>query len=146
MKRRMNNSLIRHLRQLTRDPFDPFPVKATDQASLVGEGFSWVVLDRQMVDADLHNWPWFPNASAAQRDQAPFLVQAGVSAVLGEPVAVDGPLVIWSLVADPAVPPAPLRPTPATLQTRDWALDTMPAYERLYREQGRFEGEPAPPP
>lgn len=138
-KRRLRNTLVRRFRQATRDPSGARMHKARDRERLEGEGFRWVVLDRQLVDSDIHRWPWSRTATPAEVDQAPFLAQARVTEALGPPVMVDGPLVVWDLEGTFDPPPG-LRPTDANLSTRDWDREDMPEYERHLREIGRLPG------
>ncbi len=140
-RRRLRNGFIHDLRQLTRDPRTALDYDPADRERLVAEGFRWVVLDRHLVDADLHRWPWYRRASPAERDRAPFAVQDRITRDLGEPVAAEGPLVVWDLVGG-AEPPEDLRPTPASLNERTWPTDDMPAYEAHYRELGRLPAAP----
>jgi hypothetical protein len=138
-KQRFKNTLVKRLRQATRDPTDIREHRERDRSRLEAEGFRWVVLDRQLVDSDVHRWPWSRDASAAQVDQAPFLAQARVEEALGPPTMVEGALVVWDLRGE-LTPPAALRPTPGNLTERSWAREDMPAYERHLREIGRLPG------
>lgn len=138
-KQRFKNTLVKRLRQATRDPLDIREHRERDRARLEAEGFRWVVLDRQLVDSDVHRWPWSRSASPAQVDAAPFLSQARVTEALGPPAMVEGPLVVWDLRGGLDVPPA-LRPTPENLAARSWAREDMPEYERHLREIGRLPG------
>ena len=138
-KQRFKNTFVKRLRQATRDPTDIREHRERDRSRLEAEGFRWVVLDRQLVDSDVHRWPWSRDASAAQVDQAPFLAQARVEEALGPPTMVEGALVVWDLRGE-LTPPAALRPTPGNLTERSWAREDMPAYERHLREIGRLPG------
>lgn len=135
-RKRLRNSFIRALKLVTRKPDQPLSYKETELRALQAEGYRWVVLDRHLMDSDLHRWAY--GGRDEERADAPFLAQAQITAALGPPVAVDGPLVVWDLVGGSPVPQA-LQPTDAGLRTRTWPLDDMPAYEAHLRELGRFE-------
>jgi hypothetical protein len=141
-ERLRDNRFVRALKRLTRQPdeFDccenPSIQKGMD--SLVTEGFRWVVLDRHLVDSDLHRYPYGRNASISQVMSAPFDVQAHLIEALGEPTAVDGSLVVWDLLGSSS-PPVDLTPTVENLSHRSWPMDDMPAYEAHLRSQGRIE-------
>ena len=143
MKKRMNNSFIRFLREASRSPGEGVEFNPRDLTNLKEEGFRWVVLDRHLVDSDIHRWRWSRTASAEEIDAAPFLTQDLVSGALGAPVAVEGPLVLWDLVGGVSVP-ADLHPTAESLRTRSWSLEDMPDYETHLREIGRIDAPPAP--
>jgi hypothetical protein len=138
-KQRFKNTLIRRLRQATREPSEVRTHKDRDRARLESEGFRWVVLDRQLVDSDVHRWPWSRRATPSEIERAPFLTQARVTEALGDPVMVEGPLVVWDLLGGLDVPPD-LRPTEDNLGTRTWEREDMPEYERHLREIGRLPG------
>ena len=53
-KQRLGNSFINFLRTVTRDPSRQRSYSEQSQKALVDEGFRWVVLNRQMVDSDIH--------------------------------------------------------------------------------------------
>ena len=135
-RKRLRNSFIRALKLVTRKPDQPLSYKETELRALQAEGYRWVVLDRHLMDSDLHRWAY--GGRDEERADAPFLAQAQITAALGPPVAVDGPLVVWDLVGGSPVPES-LQPTDAGLTTRTWPLDDMPAYEAHLRELGRFE-------
>jgi hypothetical protein len=136
-RRRMSNTLIRRLRQATRAPDETHDHRDRDQSRLLNEGYRWVVLDRHLVDSDLHRWSYGRKASPDARDQAPFVAQARVTEALGPPVMVEGALVVWDLLGGAPVPAA-LEPTAENLSTRSWRTDDMPAYEAHLREIGRI--------
>lgn len=134
-RRRLKNSFIKSLKFVTRKPDNPLSYNENERQALVAEGFRWVVLDRHLMDSDLHRWAY--GGRDDERAAAPFLAQQQIIDALGPPVAVDGPLVVWDLKGGSAFPPA-LQPTPETLNTRSWPMDDMPAYEAHLRELGRF--------
>jgi len=136
-KERLKIPFIRWLQGITRDPGSARAWADGDLAPLRAEGFRWVLLDRQLVDADIHRWRWGREAEATALGQAPFLVTEAITARLGPPVAMSGPLVVWALGEHGAVPPA-LRPTTQKLGTRTWSMDFMPAHEAHLRALGRL--------
>jgi len=138
-KQRFRNTFIKRLRQATRAPTEQREHRARDLERLRDEGFRWVVLDRQLVDADIHRWPWSRDADPAEVDRAAFLSQERVIEALGPPTMAEGPLLVWDLDGEAVVPDA-LRPTEAALRSRSWRRDEMPEYERHLREIGRLPG------
>lgn len=151
--RRFTNRFVQFLKGATFNPEKARPFEPTDAIQLRAEGFRWVVLDRHLIDANLHNTPVFRKWSEAERDRAPFFVQDRLTEALGAPVAVDGAVVVWDLAAmtidGPQDAPSEavleaFAPTEASLSTRTWPLDDMPAYERKMRERGRLPGGPPP--
>ena len=153
--KRLSNRFIRFLKGATIDPAQERTFKPSDVLRFKAEGFRWVVLDRHLVDANLHNTPMWRKLddSKEARLQAPFLVQDYLAAELGPPVAVEGEVVVWDLqgwgakgreISPPIPELAPFAPTHESLTTRTWPLDDMPAYERHLRESGRIP-DPLPP-
>jgi hypothetical protein len=135
-RRRLQNTFIRALRQVTRDPSEPLSFNGNERRALQAEGFRWVVLDRHLMDSDLHRWA-YGGRGQGDREGAPFLAQQRIIDALGPPVAVDGALVVWDLSGAGEAPVA-LQPTEAGLTTRSWPTDDMPAYEAHLRELGRI--------
>lgn len=135
-RRRLQNTFIRALRKVTRDPSEPLSFNDNERRALQAEGFRWVVLDRHLMDSDLHRWA-YGGRGEGDREGAPFLAQQRIIDALGPPVAVDGALVVWDLSGAGEAPPA-LQPTEAGLTTRSWPTDDMPAYEAHLRELGRI--------
>jgi hypothetical protein len=136
------NRFVRDLRNVTRKPAEFECCDLANQVagieSLRSEGFRWVVLDRHLVDADLHRYAYGRDASEEQVMSAPFDAQDRLIAALGEPVAVEGPLVVWDLDMS-AKAPEDLIPTAENLSTRTWPMDDVPAYEAHLRSLGRIE-------
>lgn len=143
-RRRLANSFIVYLRMLTREPDQVRDYTERSRQELVDEGFRWVVLDRQLVDADIYNWGFARHNPPQAIERAPFMVEQSISAHLGPPVMAEERLLVWDLVGGAEVPPA-LVPTPADLGERTWPREEMPEYERWLRESGRFGGPPAGP-
>lgn len=144
---RLSNRFIRVLKGATIDPTRDRSFKPVDLLRFRGEGFRWVVLDRHLVDANLHNTPMWRRLDESERLDAPFMVQEYLIEHLGPPAAVDGAVVVWDLAGWSADglevrPPDPMlaefAPTAENLRTRTWPLHDMPAYERHMREQGRI--------
>ena len=151
--KRLSNRFIRFLKGATIDPEQDRSFKPSDVLRFKVEGFRWVVLDRHLVDANLHNTPMWRKLGEPRRDQAPFLVQDYLIAELGPPAAVDREVVVWDLngwtakgheISPPNPALAPFAPTTENLRTRTWSTDDMPAYERHLREQGRIPDRPSP--
>jgi len=141
-KQQLGNALIRALDLAVEDPVPPasrVPRKAID--ALKAQGFRWVVLDRQYVDADARHTRFGRKAGEAQRLLAPFLAANRLIQILGAPVAAEGSLLVWDL-GDGEPWPDGLRPTEAALLHRTWPLDDMPEYEELMRARGRLPTGP----
>jgi hypothetical protein len=138
----LGNALIRALDLAVEDPTAPsprVPAKAVD--ALRAQGFRWVVLDRQYVDADVRHTRFGRKAGDAQRGLAPFLAANRVVGLLGPPAAAEGALLVWDLGGGDPWPDG-LRPTPDALLRRTWPLDDMPEYEELMRARGRLPTGP----
>jgi len=138
-KKRLSNSFIRVLRDATRDPGSRTTYKDRDLQRLRDEGFRWVVMDRHLVDSDVHRWPSWRRRPKSEQAEASFLAQDFLRTLLGEPSAVEGPLVVWDLAGEVEVPEK-LRPTESSLAERSWPTEDMPAYEEHLREIGRIQG------
>ncbi|MCB9778200.1 MAG: hypothetical protein H6742_06535 [Alphaproteobacteria bacterium] len=138
-RERLGNSFISYLRRITRDPDRDFEWRDKDRAEIEALGFRWVVLDRQMLDADIHRWSFARRKSDEEILQAPFLAQQDLIEQLGAPVMVEGRLVVWDLQGGAEVPPD-LAPTEQGLWERSWPREEMPEYERWLRERGRLNG------
>ena len=142
--KRLKNDLIRFLRRCSRSPERArTPSSERSRSALQAEGFRWVVLHRDLVDAESRRRVQSSSRADAFDPQVlaqlPFAATARISEVLGPPVAVEGPLVVWDL-ADGAEPPPDLLPSERTLSARSWGEEQAPAYEALLREQGRLSG------
>ena len=148
MDQRVRLDAIRFLSRATRDPQRATrPTSAQGLNKLRGEGFRWVVLHRDLVES--HNRDRLPNGRTSrgkatltvqQLQQLPFEVTAAYTELLGAPVAMDGPLVVWDLEGS-AQPPDALTPTPDRLAERRWELEGPPEYELLLQSQGRLPGQ-----
>jgi len=136
--RRMGNTFVQFLRSMTRDPQSPTPFRKESITTFKAEGFRWVVMDRQLVEAQLRQRRWAERVSPAELERAPFIAQETMIDVLGQPWAVDGKLVVWDLEGGLEAPEA-LRPTEARLWERTWEPEEMPAYEKHLRELGRLK-------
>ena len=63
--------------------------------------------------------------------------------LMGEPIAVEGPLVLWSLEGDHTSIEG-LDPTDENLTTRTWSTESGPLYEAHLEARGRFPKGGAP--
>lgn len=134
---RTRNPLVAALTRAGRDPSaDPPEVRPEDRERIRQEGFRWVVLHRELVDSEFN--PFAATLREQGRlDEAPFLVQARVTDLLGPPVAVDGPMVVWAL--DEVVsPPDAIVPTPEGLTERTWSRPEPAPFEARLYELGRL--------
>ena len=163
-EKRSKNAFIRYLRDLTRDPAaaEDRRFSQTELAAVLDDGFRWLVLDRKLVDSDIHRWAYVRRFGIEEGRNAVFRVTDALEARLGPPFAVDEELVVWDLWACcgdavdfdaatpkgapegaviPAVLPAAyadLQPTEAALTTRTWQVGDMPLYEQHLRAIGRI--------
>ncbi len=146
-KKKVANEYVRFLRGATRRP-ESTESPATDLGlrRLRKDGFRWVLLHRELVDTENRDRKGSTDRPRSQRKAAydpdrletlPFAATERISQLLGPPVAVDGPVVIWDLQGG-AQPPAELSPTEQNLTTRSWEALGPPAYESLLRSQGRL--------
>ena len=147
MTDRVRIDVISTMRRATRDPGGAtVPSSERGLIRLRKEGFRWVVLHRDLVEAE--NRDRLPAGrmgggkvalSLEQLEALPFRTADVFSEVLGPPVAVEGPLVVWDLLSEATAPDA-LAPTPQRLAERTWELEGPPAYEELLQAQGRLPG------
>ncbi len=144
---RVKIDLIRFLRRATIDPERAEP-PATQRGllQLQGEGFRWVVLHRDLVEAENRDrLPGGPRGDSsvaldpAALERLPFLTTDAISEALGPPTAVEGALVVWDLQGG-AQSPAALAPSPERLAERSWEIEGPPSYEELLQAQGRLPG------
>jgi hypothetical protein len=129
---RRRNPFIRFLRAVTRDPVHAPPFEAKDVAALRVEGFRWVVLDRRLVESEVHGM----QAGPFPPERLPFEAGLAIADRLGAPAAVDGHLVAWDLEGG-ATPPGDLQPSADALEARTWTSERMPEYEAHLRALGR---------
>ncbi len=147
---KLKNPLVRFLRRATRDPEGAkVPVSDQGRMQLRNDGFRWVVLHRNLVESENRDrLPPGEDAKLPGRvylDQEaflllPFQAMDRITEVLGPPVAVDGPLVVWDLVGG-AEPPGALEADSARLAERSWESEAPPSYESLLKSQGRLPGK-----
>jgi len=126
-KHQVGNHFIRALRHAVRTQETPRAFLQSDVQALQDLGFRWVVLDRHTMFRVLHRSAWW-KANKDDRPSAAGWTVARLSAMLGEPVAVDGDLVVWDLEGG-GVFGEGLEPTSANTQSLDWTGMTWPAYE-----------------
>lgn len=133
---RNKNLFVASLIKVCRDPHERAVYTPKDRAAITDQGFAWVVLHRELVDSEFnreHAAQW----SAAQIARAPFDITDRLTELLGAPVAVDGPMVVWSLRDAPPAPAA-LAPSPERLSERIWDRPEPLPYERRLYELGRI--------
>ncbi|MCB9759033.1 MAG: hypothetical protein H6739_04270 [Alphaproteobacteria bacterium] len=140
---RLRNSFVRALIAAARHPGPPEVYNAGQRERLQQEGFRWVVLHRDLVEADIYKWARGRDLPEQERDQAGLDATRTLVELLGPPTALEGPIVTWDLWHESEAPPA-LRPTEAALYERTWSAPPMPAYEKILREKGRLPGQVAP--
>lgn len=145
-RERLRIPLVRALRLLPRSPSTQVELPSENPAQpLLSDGFRWVVLHRDLVEGLLRRAnPKLTDEEIASRHR-PRRVVARMTGILGDPVAVDGALVVWDLQGT-ASPPAALRPTGSDLESRDWKQEQPPLYEQRLRERGRLPRGGVPDP
>jgi hypothetical protein len=141
---RLRNDFVRFLYNVTRQPSETkIPKDDSGQKSLVSEGFRWLVLHREILDSPMPETEATHLATEAEEEALPFLVTQHLREVLGEPVAVEGGIVLWDLLQ--ATPPLEgMVPTEYDLTHRIWNPSEQPDYERVLRERGRMPGGGGP--
>ncbi len=147
MTERVRIDIIAYMRRATRDPGGAtLPSSERGLIRLRSEGFRWVVLHRDLVEAENRDRLPMGNTSRGkatltleQLQQLPFRTTEAFSRALGPPVAVEGPLVVWDLLGE-AVAPGGLEPSTERLSERSWELEGPPVYEELLQSQGRLPG------
>lgn len=146
--KRQANSFIKFLKQVTRDPIEARAMKTNpnERLSLEKEGFRWVVMDRQLVDADIHKWGFVRKGGEEVALEGVWIATDLLVERLGQPVAADGALLVFDLKPDrPRTEvPSVLQPTPGRLNTRTWVIGDRPAYETRLIELDRLEEKAAP--
>ena len=136
-KQRLKNRFLKSLVWATRYPLRE-PREAQDphgSAFLRNQGFRWVILHRDLVDAESNRF--IRKLTVEQREVVPFEAQRRLEAILGPPLAQEGPILVWAL-DDVAPPPEALQPQPDTLWKRTWSPPDMLPYERRLQEMGRL--------
>jgi hypothetical protein len=126
-KHAMGNRFIRALRQRTRGAANPILPEPSEVEAIQERGMRWVVLDRHTLLLTLARsgeWGLDPQA----RSSLPVIAVAKLSELMGPPVAVDGPLVVWDLKRGGTFPGF-LAPTPETIGSNAWAGGDWAAYE-----------------
>jgi hypothetical protein len=132
-RRLIENRFVNALNRACRDPERPLPsFTAADRQIVRGLGFRWVVLHRELVDFEFDGLR--AERGDAVVDAMPFAITRRLDEVLGDPIAQDGAMVVWSL-DEVGVPPADL--APAHLWDRTWTTPQPAAYARTMSAQGR---------
>jgi hypothetical protein len=135
-KERTKNPFISALTRAGRDPTRETTFAKKDRDAIVKQGFKWVLLHRELVDSELNGRA--RDMPEDKRDRAPFAIQDRLTQLLGPPIAVDGPLVVWALT-DVAPPPESILPNERTLATRVWERPQPLPYEARLFELGRLK-------
>lgn len=138
-KDRLRNSFVRSLVNAARHPDKPDPFNANQKQRFVAEGFRWVVLHRDLVESDIHHWAYGRDLPPEERQKAGMQAADTLVGLLGDPAAIDGPMVIWDLVGGATFDES-LRYAPERLALRTWESPPMPEYEEKLREAGRLPG------
>jgi len=147
---RLSNGLIRAARRCTRAHEHGTRAPMTGHIeALRRDGFRWVILHRELIEAEnrgrLARDGQVQGADGiglgeATLDRLPGDAARCLAGLLGEPAAVDGPLVVWDLAGGASAPEG-LRPAAGSLEARGWASEEPPAWEQVLRADGRLGGE-----
>jgi hypothetical protein len=141
-KERLSNGLIRALRRCTRGAgVEEDGGVAAAIPALEADGFRWVVLHRDLVEAENRHrledgTPTMLRLDETALRHLPVEATRCIRGLLGPPAAVDGALVVWDLTGR-ASPPAGLEASAEALETRTWAEEAPPAWEQVLHTQGR---------
>ncbi|MCK6525618.1 hypothetical protein L6R49_29800, partial [Myxococcota bacterium] len=139
-KDRMKSSMVKALIAAARDPNEPVPaVKPVHRERFLQDGFRWIVLHRDLAESDSRNWGQQLRLSPEDVQKVGIQATRRLVGLLGEPVVVDGVLVIWDLRGGAEPVPDALRPDDTRLYTRTWVSERPPVYEQVLRETGRME-------
>ncbi len=134
-EQRLKLPWVRELVRAARHPDREVDTDVDGQA-VIGQGFSWVVLHRELLDSEQNRSA--ATLSLARRNRLNAVVVSKLGQLLGDPVAVDGPMVVWSLV-EVGEPPPELRPNAANLSERSWERPQPAPYEARLYELGRIQ-------
>lgn len=135
-QRRLEQSFFRAIATAAAEPYDEVkPVRPGDRERFEAQGFRWVLLHRQLAEAEHRRL----RGVSKKKKAAGWQVSTDkLVALLGEPVAVEGPVVVWDLQGGP--PLDGLAPEPGWRTAHDWTSEQPPAYEERLRAQGRIFG------
>ena len=136
--RRLRIPFIRYLTRALERPEQATPPSGDGgRSGLESEGFRWIVLHRDYAESIQFQRGLRPGGGGFREDLGVAATKALIAG-LGDPVAVEGSLVVWHLQREIAVPEE-LRPTQTRLETKIWAQEGVPAYEKILRERGRLD-------
>jgi hypothetical protein len=135
---RMRNSFVSALLECTRAKGKVNKYSQGQRERFEEEGFRWVVYHRDLGETDVVNWHR-GELSESERIQAVVDVTAGLVELLGEPVTVEGPYILWDLRGERGPEPG-LEATPELLQSKTWPDHQGTAYEAALREANRLDG------
>jgi hypothetical protein len=136
-RRLLKTPFVGALTRATEKPGQDTVILPANKAEFVRLGFRWVILHRELVDTRFNQGSEIPKQELAR---APFDITRRITKLLGEPVAVDGPMVVWSLTPVASAPES-LLPTPDNLWQRVWERPEPATFETRMYEQGRL-GQP----
>jgi hypothetical protein len=134
-RRLLKNPFVTALTRAGRNPADASPFQPRDRDAIEALGFRWVVLHRELVDSEFNRAS--NEIDPREMPDAPFAITRRLTNLLGDPVAVDGPMVIWSLSPGMVAPEA-IRPSAQVLWQRGWERPEPAAYETRMYEVGRL--------
>ena len=137
-KHRMGNHFVRALRTAVRTEDGVGEYEAQDRAIVVADGMRWVVLDRRALMDAVARTGWY-RIRPESREGAAARTVARLNASLGDPVAVDGGLVVWDLKSGPTFDGA-LSPRDQALTSTEWTGGDWAAFEDAIEERLKKEG------
>ena len=133
-RHRMEDPFVRFLRGATHPGATAQPVDESALKDIQSKGFRFVVLDADALMRKVAKSPWWAENHMKRGQVAEESVSTLVSA-LGEPAAVDGPLVVWDLQGE-GFESAELQPPNRPFVGQPWTGLPWSAYEKeleLYR-------------
>ena len=116
-------------------------------------GFRWLVVHRDLLQSEQKSHSQRP-PTEEEKQQLGQQAMARVIEILGEPDAVDGPIVVWDLW-EQASAPEEIVPREGWFDDLDWPPSVSIAYEQILVNKGRTpnaapttapEGPNRPPP
>ena len=135
----IGNRFIQSLRKGIHGRSPRHPHEPSDLAQIRDRGMRWVVLDRHMLMVTLaRSDAWGVDVEA--RKSVPIAAVERLTDLIGSPVAVDGPLVVWDLERGETFPP-PLKPTSESFEGSAWTGSEWTAYEARVLQLSDHKGD-----
>jgi hypothetical protein len=138
-RERMRNSFVQALLRATRNPeleprtpqYNPY-----QRGLMEEEGFRWIVLHRDLLEMEFEkHLRVHVDGLARSKGDA---VLGRLLDLIGPPVAVEGPLVVWDLTGE-SLATGTIAPTPGWDVEHDWPGFVLNDYEMALGAAGRIE-------